>query len=58
MSLLVELTRTPDGRLEGQISRGSSDPEQEFSGVLQLLKVLEDLLDGHDTTPASEGSTR
>jgi hypothetical protein len=58
MSLLVAVTRTPDGRLEGQISSSSSDPGHEFSGVLELLKVLEDLLDGHDAAPASEGSAR
>jgi hypothetical protein len=56
MRLRVDLSRTPDGRLEGRISRASSDPGHEFSGVLELLKVLEDLLDGHDTATASEGS--
>ena len=45
MRLLVDVTRTSDGRLEGHISSGSSEPAQDFSGVLELLKVLEDLLD-------------
>jgi hypothetical protein len=58
MSLMVSLTRTPDGRLEGRISSGASDPGHEFSGVLELLKVLEDLLDRDDVAPASEGHTR
>jgi hypothetical protein len=55
MSLLVEVARTSDGRLEGRISTGSTDPGDEFSGVLELLKVLEDLLDGESVVRASEG---
>jgi hypothetical protein len=57
MSLLIDVARTPDGRLEGQISRGSSDPGHGFSGVLELLKVLEDLLD-RDGASSSEGHPR
>jgi hypothetical protein len=56
--LLVDVTRTPDGRLEGRISLGSSDPEHTFSGVLELLKVLEDLLDRDGATRTSEGPAR
>jgi hypothetical protein len=43
-SLIVELTRTPDGRLEGQLRADTGDAWRPFSGVLELLKVLEDLL--------------
>jgi hypothetical protein len=57
MSLLIDVARTPDGRLEGRISSGSSDSGREFSGVLELLKVLEDLLD-RDGASASEGHPR
>jgi hypothetical protein len=44
--LLLDINRTPEGRLEGQIradgtgiGTGTWKP---FSGVLELLKVLED----------------
>jgi hypothetical protein len=61
VSLLVEVTRTADGRPEGRIRTAPSDPGQEFSGVLELLKALEDHLDGHGSTPnttlASEKDT-
>jgi hypothetical protein len=58
VTLVVGITRTPDGRLEGRISSGPSEPGHEFSGVLELLKVIEDLLDRHGAAPASEGSAR
>lgn len=45
MRLLVEVTRRPDGRSEGCIRAENADLSMPFSGVLELLKVLEDLLD-------------
>jgi hypothetical protein len=52
VSLLVEVTRSADGRPEGSIRTAPADPGQEFSGVLELLKVLEDHLDRNDSDPA------
>ena len=43
-SLDVEVTRSLDGRLNGQV-RSSDQPWRPFSGVLELLKVLEEILD-------------
>lgn len=40
--LLLEVNRTPDGRLEGRMRTEDSDVWSSFSGVLELLKVLED----------------
>ena len=40
--LVLEINRTPDGRLEGRVHTESSDSWTPFSGVLELLKVLED----------------
>jgi hypothetical protein len=52
--LLIEITRAPDGRLEGRIRTDGTDGTgatgatrgtgawSSFSGVLELLKVLED----------------
>jgi hypothetical protein len=40
--LLLDINRTPDGRLEGQIRVDGTGAWQPFSGVLELLKVLEE----------------
>jgi hypothetical protein len=40
--LLVEVNRTQDGRLEGRMRTDGSTAWSSFSGVLELLKVLED----------------
>jgi hypothetical protein len=59
VSLLVEVTRNAAGRPEGWIRTTPADPGFAFSGVLELLKVLEDLLDEGDLTPiATSGSEK
>jgi hypothetical protein len=40
--LLLDLSRTVDGRLEGRIRADGTDAWKPFSGVLELLKVLEE----------------
>ena len=40
--LLLDINRTLDGRLEGQIRADGTGTWKPFSGVLELLKVLED----------------
>jgi len=40
--LLLDISRTPEGRLEGQIRADGTGTWKPFSGVLELLKVLED----------------
>jgi hypothetical protein len=40
--LLLDINRTPEGRLEGQICVGGNGTWKPFSGVLELLKVLEE----------------
>ena len=42
MLLLLEIDRTPDGRLEGRVRTEVTNPWSPFSGVLELLKVLEE----------------
>jgi hypothetical protein len=44
-SLLLEINRASDGRLEGQLRTHSRDRWRPFSGVLELLKALEETLD-------------
>jgi hypothetical protein len=50
--LIVEITRTPDARLEGQLRPDGIELWTAFSGVLELLKALEETLDlaASDTT--------
>jgi hypothetical protein len=43
--LLAEFDRIPSGRLEGRIRTASSQVWTPFSGVLELLKVLEELVE-------------
>jgi hypothetical protein len=56
MRLIVEIDRTPDGRIEGCIRTETAEPGRPFSGVLELLKVLEEVLDPveHALPPAVE----
>ena len=44
--LLLEVNRAPDNRVEGRIATDGADPVGDwtaFSGVLELLKALEEL---------------
>jgi hypothetical protein len=40
--LLLDLSRAPDGRLEGRIRADGTDAWKPFSGVLELLKTIEE----------------
>jgi hypothetical protein len=40
--LLLDIDRAPDGRLEGRIRAEGTDAWRPFSGVLELLKALEE----------------
>jgi hypothetical protein len=40
--LLLEVNRTGDGRLEGRMRTDGTERWSSFSGLLELLKVLED----------------
>jgi hypothetical protein len=42
MRLVLEIDRTPDGRLEGRLRSDATNPWMPFSGVLELLKVIEE----------------
>jgi hypothetical protein len=45
VSLDLEIRRGQDGRLEGQLRTDAADRWSPFSGVLELLKVIEVTLD-------------
>ena len=53
MRLIVEIDRTPDGRIEGRIRPDAAQPWRPFSGVLELLKELQDVLDPAEPAPPS-----
>jgi hypothetical protein len=40
--LLLDIDRTTDGRLEGRIRAEGTDAWRPFSGLLELLKALEE----------------
>lgn len=57
MRVTLDLVRSGDGRLEGTAAT-EAGPEHPFSGMLELLRVLEDLQPvaprpPSDTTPRS-----
>lgn len=56
MRLLLDIDRTPAGRLEGRVRPEATDSWTIYSGVLELLKVLEELLD-RDGLPATHAGT-
>ena len=41
--LLLDISRTPDRRIEGRMRADGTDAWKPFSGVLELLKALEDI---------------
>ena len=45
MRLMLEIVRSPTGRLEGTVQRGQQQDRTGFSGTLELLKVLESELE-------------
>ena len=56
--LLLELHRTPERRLEGRVGTPADDSWVSFSGVLELLKVIEETLSATQSAvpnPATEG---
>jgi hypothetical protein len=56
--LLLELHPAPEGRLEGRLCTDVDDSGTPFSGVLELLKAIEETLTAVETAahnPAKEG---
>ena len=44
-TLTLEISRSSEGRLDGNVRSESTEPWRPFSGTLELLKVLEEILD-------------
>jgi hypothetical protein len=51
VSLDLEISRDQDGRLDGQLRTCASDPWSPFSGVLELLRGIEESLDAVEIAP-------
>jgi hypothetical protein len=52
--LTLDVNRTQNGRLEGRVVLDGTNTGRPFSGVLELLKVIEELVD--QIEPAGSGS--
>jgi hypothetical protein len=58
-SIVLEITRAPNGRLEGRLGAGTTGPQKPFSGVLELLKALEETLDAaQSVAPITQSNER
>ncbi len=56
MRLIAEITKSSDGRFEGTIWCGEHGVPMPFSGVLDLLRILEDVIPpGCATPPGGSG---
>jgi hypothetical protein len=55
MELILDLTSSAQGRMSGTVSKGSSSALLPFSGALELVARLEQLLDEPDDVhPSNE----
>jgi hypothetical protein len=52
--LMLDVNRAQDGRLEGRVVLAGTNTWRAFSGVLELLKVIEELV--NQIGPAGSGS--
>jgi hypothetical protein len=52
--LVVEFTRTPDGRIQGVLIREGAEPDS-FSGWLDLLRLLEAATSANPAKPSADG---
>ena len=55
MRLVLDISRTADGRYEGSLAEPGTGRRQEFAGILELLAILEELL-GPSTHADSHGT--
>jgi hypothetical protein len=44
MRLVLDITSTPDGRYHGHVTAAGTDVGHEFTGILELLAILEQYL--------------
>ena len=44
MRLILDITKTPDGRYEGRLTVPEAGAQHDFAGILELLAILEEQL--------------
>jgi hypothetical protein len=49
--LVLDITKTCDGRYEGRLTVPETGVQQDFSGILELLAILEEHLGPEDAGP-------
>jgi len=42
--LILDITKTPDGRYEGRLTVPEAGAQHDFAGILELLAILEEQL--------------
>ena len=54
MRLVLDIDRSADGRVEGSVHPGGAKGSVPFSGLLELLGTLEELLQSNAAVPAAD----
>jgi hypothetical protein len=48
--LVLDITRTRDGRYEGRVTVPETGVQHDFAGILELLAILEEQVTGQDNS--------
>ena len=56
MRLILDITKTREGRYEGRLTVPGTGAQHDFAGILELLAILEEQLGPEDTRPAGPGN--
>ncbi len=51
MRLVLDITKTRDGRYEGRLTVADTGDQHHFAGILELLAILEERLGPEDVPP-------
>ena len=55
MRLVLDITKTREGRYEGRLTVPGTGAQQDFAGILELLAILEEQLGPEDVPQAGLG---
>ena len=56
MRLVLDITKTRDGRYEGRLMVPGTGAQHDFAGILELLAILEEQLGSEDARQAGPGN--
>jgi hypothetical protein len=54
--LVLDITKTSDGRYEGGLTVPGTGAQHDFAGILELLAILEEQLGPEDVSQAGPGN--